>query len=320
MKMVISRTPLQIGIMKVTVPKDGQCHPIVGRSYDEQREHQISLVAGILTGSNGMLPDLPGDKMPGPPFWNKLRQGQIHASEVQNAPLSEPVSKTEDESKIPEELINSSRKTTFEEMLAVVPIGQEVIATLWYMNTPDVGRLASASKACSDAIAIYVVSPYSIVVSTNSYDIDLPQSRFHLPIGDYQDCDWLPQALIGIDHHRKETIGIGRNLFVRGRDPDVTSGGIKGVPKTWACDRQRANLWNRAQDNKSNVSIYTKLFSFLVCDEQLHAAEIALETSCHDQDLLPQDRGRGSRHHYLREISYNIPMCRPPAQLKLLHY
>ncbi|KAK2004784.1 hypothetical protein LX36DRAFT_622816 [Colletotrichum falcatum] len=279
------------GEMKPVVPQNDKCHPIVGRTYTEQCRHQLSTVIGLITGGQKSLPKLPYEIFPGPVFWNELRQAPANDTEL-DLPLSDeeneqPTREFQQDEKLIDEAALPNLTTLFEQMLAVVPVGREVIAYLWFTDTPAVGRLASASKTCSDAVAIYV-------------------SRFHLPLGDYQDCDWPPSALDGIDDARRSMIGIGCNLFVRGRDPSAALGDIKGIPKAWLSHETRNTLWNIAQDHKADADTYNKFFPFLVNDERLLDAEAKLGARHHEQGLPPTE----AANHYLREVSYNIPMLR----------
>ncbi|KAK2009554.1 hypothetical protein LZ32DRAFT_683056 [Colletotrichum eremochloae] len=275
--MAYSEKPVRHGELKPVVPQNDKCHPIVGRTYSEQCRYQLGTVIGLMTG--------------GPVFWNGLRQVSDNNTEFDHSlsakgsggSIREP---QQDEEPL-DETVPPSLTTLFEQMLAVVPVGREVIAYLWSMDTPAVGRLAAASKACSDAVGIYV-------------------SRFHLPLGDYQDCDWLPSALDGIDEARRSAIGIGCNLFIRGRDPSIAPGDIKGIPKAWLSPETRNTLWNIAQDNKADADTYEKFFPFLVNDERLINAEAKLGARQHEKGLAPME----ATNHYLREVSYNIPILR----------
>ncbi|KAK6214718.1 hypothetical protein QIS74_07737 [Colletotrichum tabaci] len=244
--MTCDKKSVRRGEMKLGIPKDGKCHPVVGRTYQEQCDHQLNIVTDVLTGGKGSLPELPRDKFPEPAFWDELR---------------------------------------------VVPVGHEVVAILWSIDTLAVGSLASASKTCSDAVAIYV-------------------SRFHLPLGDYQDCDWLPAALDGINDTRRSTIGIGRNLFVRGRDRSIVPGAIKGIPKAWLSHETRNTLWNIAQESKADADTYEKFFPFLVNHHRLLHAEVRLSAAHCEQNVTLEE----VTSHHLREISYNVPLLRSLSQ------
>ncbi|KAK1975484.1 hypothetical protein LZ30DRAFT_808363 [Colletotrichum cereale] len=289
--MAYDEKPIRHGEMKPVAPQDGKCHPIVGRTYHEQCQYQLSTAIGMMTGGKKSLPKLPCDAFPEPAFWNELRQVLDNDTELNHCLSTEEsgelIRESQRDEGIPGEAVPSGLTTLFEQVLAVVPVGREVIAYLWYMDTPGVGRLASASKACSDAVAIYV-------------------SRFHLPLGDYQDCDWLLSALDGIDDARRSTIGIGCNLFIRGRDPSVAPGDIKGIPKAWLSHETRNILWNIAQDNKADADTYEQFFPFLVNDQRLLDAEAKLGARHHEQGLPPTE----ASNQYLREVSYNIPMLR----------
>ncbi|EFQ25584.1 hypothetical protein CGRA01v4_02389 [Colletotrichum graminicola] len=279
------------GEMKLVVPHNDKCHPVVGRTYTEQCRDQLGTVIGLITGGKKSLPKLPCKEFPGPVFWNELRQVPDNDTELNHSisaeESGESIREAHQDEELPNETVLPSLTTLFEQVLAVVPIGHEVIACLWSMDTPAVGRLASASKACLDAVAIYV-------------------SRFHLPLGDYQDCDWLPSALDGIDDARRSTIGIGCNLFIRGRDPSVAPGDIKGIPKAWLSHKTRNTLWNIAQDNKADADTYEKFFPFLVNDKRLLDAEAKLGARLQEQGLFYME----AANHYLQEVSYNIPMLR----------
>ncbi|KAK2060295.1 hypothetical protein LY76DRAFT_682835 [Colletotrichum caudatum] len=283
--------PIRHGVMKLVVPQYDKCHPIVGRAYTEQCEDRLSAIIGLITGGKKFLPKLPCKTFPGPEFWNELRQVPGNDTKLKhslNAEKSgELIKESQQDQELPDEAILPSTTTLFEQMLAVVPVGHEVIAYLWSMDTPAVGRLASASKACSDAVAIYV-------------------SRFHLPLGDYQDCDWLPSALDGIDNERRSTIGIGCNLFIRGRDPSIAPGDVKGIPKVWLSLETRNTLWNIAQNNKADADTYEKFLPFLINDERLLNAEAKLGVRLQEHGLSHLE----AANHYLREVSYNIPLLR----------
>ncbi|GKT43099.1 uncharacterized protein ColSpa_03280 [Colletotrichum spaethianum] len=289
--MAYGKKHARYGEMHLAVPQNDKCHPVVGRTYKEQCQYQLSTVIGMMTGGKDSLPELPCHAFPGPVFWNKLRQAQD--SETKTSPsisedeVKELTVETQQDERNNNEAVLSNSPTLFEKTLAVVPVGREVIAYLWSVDTPAVGRLASASKACSDAVAIFV-------------------SRFHLPLGDYQDCDWHPSALVDIDDARRSTIGIGRNLFIRGRDTNVIPSGIKGIPKAWLSYETRNTLWNVAQDNKADADTYEKFFLFLVNDQRLLNAEAKLGAKYHEQGLSPAK----ATNHHLREISYNIPILR----------
>ncbi|GJD02982.1 hypothetical protein ColKHC_11807 [Colletotrichum higginsianum] len=275
--MTCDKKSVRRGEMKLGIPKDGKCHPVVGRTYQEQCDHQLNIVTDVLTGGKGCLPELPRDKFPEPAFWDELRGKEAKTSQSISGNKKKQIS---------DEAVPVSQPTLFELMLAVVPVGHEVVAILWSIDTLAVGRLASASKTCSDAVAIYV-------------------SRFHLPLGDYQDCDWLPDALDGIDDTRRSTIGIGRNLFVRGRDRSIVPGAIKGIPKAWLSHETRNTLWNIAQENKADADTYEKFFPFLVNHHRLLHAEVRLSAAHREQNVPLAE----VTSHHLREISYNVPLC-----------
>lgn len=57
---------------------------------------------------------------------------------------------------------------TLETLLKVVPVGHEIIAHLWLIDTAAIGKLVSASKGCSEAVEIHVVSHHSEKENANS--------------------------------------------------------------------------------------------------------------------------------------------------------
>ncbi|KAL0935380.1 uncharacterized protein CTRU02_209971 [Colletotrichum truncatum] len=295
--MASKKMPLPVGSVKLSIPEEGVCHPVVGRTYEEQRRYQVELVTKIITSRDAPLPKLPADGMPKPQFWENLRLSGTHSveAEMQNSTQAGVLASSTGErvQELGEPTPKSKPTHELADILRIIPIGCEVIAHLWAVDTIAVGCLASTSKACSDCVAIFV-------------------SRFHLPNGDYQDCDWLPTSLIDMAEERKGTIGIGRNLFIRGRDRNAPRASIKGTPNVWATDKTRAKMWDIAQMNKGNGSVYLKFMPFLVCEEKLLLLEQKIMIRRQELGLPPIETDE--RHHHLREMSYNIPMLRSMHQ------
>ncbi|OHE97471.1 hypothetical protein CORC01_07253 [Colletotrichum orchidophilum] len=281
--------------MELMVPADGKLHAVVGRTLEEQSQHQVKLVTKLLAGPNGFLTHLPSNQPPSIAFWNKLRQGYLTGARV--LPHQSDQSTSRAGSDKPSDIKAEKTNTALERLLKMIPVGREIIAHLWLVHTPSVGNLASTSKGCSDAVAIYV-------------------SRFNLPSGSYQDCDWLPSQLKCMDEAQRATIGIGgigRNLFVRGKDPNVETS-IKGFPTAWASIVEREKLNELAEQNRTtNHQIYMAFIPFLMADKLLNAVEESWRCRHEEIGLSPTDTN-AVRDTYLREMNYNIPMLRSLCQ------
>lgn len=147
--------------MELTVPADGKLHEVVGRTLEEQTTHQLKLVTKLLVGPNGSLPDLPADSPPNIAFWDNLRQRSLTAGVRQDDPGNS--NSAADSSKV-KNLKANQTNVTLETLLKVVPVGHEIIAHFWLIDTAAVGKLASASMGCYEAVAIHVVSHHSKIL------------------------------------------------------------------------------------------------------------------------------------------------------------
>ncbi|TEA18981.1 hypothetical protein C8034_v010853 [Colletotrichum sidae] len=261
------------GATKLIIPTDS-CHEIVGRSYQEQVDYQKGLVVKLLTGKHEM-PALPEEE-PTAKFWEEIRKAGTHADIKQDSSRANPTTTT-------------STSMGLGGLLSITPIGQAVVSYLWAMNTITVGHLASASKQCNDAVAVYV-------------------SRFHLPLGDYQDCDWLPLSLLDMADGRKRTIGIGKCLFVKGRDEFVWPAQVKGVPNIWTSDASRRAMVQVADDHANDEQVYVRLLPFLKNNGLLYEKEKLLADAQNNSEVTIA--ANSEDHKHLREISYTVPLLR----------
>ncbi|KAK1510720.1 hypothetical protein CTAM01_01293 [Colletotrichum tamarilloi] len=286
--------------MELTVPADGKLHEVVGRTLEEQTTHQLKLVTKLLVGPNGSLPDLPADSPPNIAFWDNLRQKFVTAGVRQDD--SGNSNSRADSSKV-KNLKANQTNVTLETLLKVVPVGHEIIAHLWLIDTAAVGKLASASMGCYEAVAIHV-------------------SKFDLPAGEYRDCDWLPEQLARMDDDWRANIdirGIGRNLFVRGRALDTNPYAkyhIKDAPAFWSSPQNRDHLRaiseTLCEDNSSLIEDFAR---FHRDEQKLTEIETAWRRGHEKMGLAPIAEDADKRGNiYLAEMSYNIPMLRSLSQ------
>ncbi|KAF9869616.1 hypothetical protein CkaCkLH20_12913 [Colletotrichum karsti] len=290
-------TPYGYGSMKLIIPDDGPCHPIVGGSYQQQREHQIDVATKIVTGPHGCVSELskdcwPEPAFPEPAFWRRNNQHEV-SSEASAADTQSSAVNSSINSPSPESSEIHGQAPMLIQSLRIFPIGREIISTLWSIDTPAIGNLAIASKGTSGAVAFYI-------------------SRFHLPSGDFQDCDRLPGALDGMAPERKATIGIGSHLLITGKDKYPSATAIKGVHEIWASAALRDKMWDFTQSHKNQPAMYFKLFPYLMSEHFLLLREGKLEEKFDAYDVPTDERNISYRH--LREMGYNIPMLRALSQ------
>ncbi|KAL2877695.1 hypothetical protein SGCOL_007033 [Colletotrichum sp. CLE4] len=292
---MVPRRPLPSSKMELTIPDD-KLHKVVGRTLEYQETHQLKLITKLLVGPNGSLPDLPADSAPKPAFWDDIRQQFLTAGVREDKPGKSTSGAGPDKGATSQV---GQTNTPLETLLKVVPIGSEIIAHLWLVDTSAVGKLASVSKGCSDAAAIHV-------------------SKFDLPTGEYRDCEWLPEELARMKDADRAIIdigGIGRNLIIRGKalNNDPYAGHIvKGIPRFWSSLQQRDELWAISEIMCEANSDYVDDFApFHHGENKLLEVEDRWKRRLEEMGLSSSTTDADERGNlYVAEMSYNIPMLR----------
>ncbi|KAF6818699.1 hypothetical protein CSOJ01_01652 [Colletotrichum sojae] len=269
-----SRTGILPGSLQLTMPEHS--------AYDQARAKQKQIATEMVVCRGGQLPTFSTDAVPTPSQWDNHRltaerlaaQGGEVNQKVQQAPVN-----TQDNPKAP----------SLATILHVIPAGAAILDTLWFDDAASIGSLATASKKCSEAVALYV-------------------SRFNLPRGDYQGCDYPAEALNEM-LDGAETPSLHTTLFVRGRDASTPFATGKSALGVWASESRRENLWNHAQGLKGNlVGAYLKMVPFLRYEEALAKLEAKLDSKTASHGIIPYTIE--TRAHLLREFNYVLPMLR----------
>ncbi|KAF6837792.1 hypothetical protein CPLU01_02901 [Colletotrichum plurivorum] len=289
-----SRTAILPGSLQLIMPEHG--------AYDQARAEQKQIATEMVVCRDGQLPIFSIDAVPTPSEWDNHRLTAERLA-AQRREVSQKVQQ------VPVNTHDSPKAPRLATILHLIPAGAVILDTLWHDDAASIGSLATASKKCSEAVALYVASTPSLL-----YDVFLlltarPQSRFNLPRGDYQGCNSPIEGFNEILEEGVETPSLHTTLFVRGREASAPFATGKSALGVWASESRRENLWNYAQELKGNlVGAYLKMVPFLRYEEALARLEAKLDSKTASHGIIPYTIE--TRAHLLREFNYVLPMLR----------